>query len=108
MTELIKEQLKNVPEKVQNLFERIINDERLAHIESYLMYGDSVLYSQFKVKDEVYFNEERYFLKNDIIEFEVGLNEAYENEFPVIVRRIGKIESYSYPSEIDFDKNQLE
>ena len=108
MTEIIKKSIKNAPEKVKTLFKNLIEDKRLAYIESYLMYGDSVLYSEFKVKEEVYFNEERYFSQGDIIQFEVSIDEAYENEFPIFVTKIGKIEGSSYVTEINLEKAQLE
>lgn len=105
MTEIIKKSLINAPEKVKTLFKNLIEDKRLAYIESYLRYGDSVLYSEFKVKEQIYINEDTYFLRGDIIQFEVGL----EEEFLVFVTKIGScIECSSHVTEINFEKAQLE
>lgn len=93
MKNLIKTELSNAPKEVKNFFRNLMNDSRLRFIESYIgetfIYGNvRVLVVEFKVKDDIYFdNENVHFMNKDIIQFEVGIGD----EYPVNVSRCGVI-----------------
>lgn len=97
MKNLIKNELSDAPKEVKDFFRNLMNDSRLRFIESYIgetfIYGNvRVLVVEFKVKDDIYFdNENVHFMNKDIIQFEVGIGEDFDNEYPVNVSRYGVI-----------------
>lgn len=114
MKELVKTELQEAPEEVKDFFRGMMEDDRLRFIDAYmgshLVYGAvKVLVVEFRVKDNIYFNEETYYLNNDIIQVECGIGEDFDNEYPTYVERIGHIEGRfnNGTHEIEFEKKQL-
>lgn len=113
MYDLIRKELENAPETVRHLYEDLEKDNRIRFIDAYmggtLAYGGArVLVVECKVKEETYFNEETYFLPNDIIRFEIGIGEDFDNKFPVTVYKTGELGKCFQETEIDFERKQLE